>query len=89
MSTREQIKNEARWMLAHKGTVRSTGKEFNIPKSTIHKHMTDVLPTIDPILAVQIFNLLGINKAEKHIRGGAATSKKYAQIRAARAGVSA
>lgn len=89
MSKREQIKTEARWMLAHKGTVRSTGKEFNIPKSTIHKHMTKVLPLIDPILAIQVFDLLGINNAEKHIRGGAATSKKYAQIRAARVGASA
>ena len=51
-----------------------------ISKSTIHKDMTERLPKINPSIAEQTQNILELNKAERHIRGGKATKLKYKAI---------
>lgn len=58
-------------------TVRRTADEFGIAKSTVHKTVTERLPHVDATLAAEVRKVLEINLAERHIRGGEATRKKY------------
>lgn len=58
-------------------TVRQLAQCFGISKSTVHKDLTERLPEIDLILAKEVRQVLEDNKAERHIRGGAATRRKY------------
>lgn len=45
--------------------------------TTVHKDVTDRLLKIDPTLARTVKAVLDKNKAERHIRGGMATKRKY------------
>lgn len=67
----------AAYLIAEKGTVRAAAKQFGISKSTVHKDMTERLEEINPGLYAQVREILDVNKAERHIRGGMATRKKY------------
>ena len=65
------------YIIENKATVRSAAKHFGISKSTVHKDLTERLPQLKPALFKQVRELLDINKAERHIRGGLATKRKY------------
>lgn len=67
----------ANYIIAHKATVRQAAKKFGISKSTVHKDCQDRLPVINRSLAKEVRQVLDINKAERHIRGGMATKEKY------------
>ena len=68
----------ANYIIEHNATVRQTAKQFGISKSTVHKDITERLNKVNQHLAQQARKVLEINKAERHIRGGMATKKKYA-----------
>lgn len=70
----------AEYIIDNKDTVRGAAKKFGISKSTVHKDVTERLRKINPSLAEQIKLILDENKAERHIRGGEATRKKYMSI---------
>ena len=61
----------------NKATVRSTAKKFHVSKSTVHKDVSERLRYLDPQLYTEVKAVLEINKAQRHIRGGLATRKKY------------
>lgn len=65
------------YMIETGGTVRSAAKAFGISKSTVHKDLSEKLPSISPLLYRQIRELLDRNKSERHLRGGMATRAKY------------
>jgi len=65
------------YMLENGGTVRSAAARYGVSKSTVHKDLTRRLPEIDPALYRRVKMLLDRNKAERHLRGGAATRRKY------------
>ena len=44
---------------------------------TVHKDLTERLPRVNAGLYAQVRVLLDLNKAERHIRGGLATRRKY------------
>ena len=67
----------AQYIIEQNATVRTTAKKFGISKSTVHKDLTDRLEKINPQLASQARQVLEVNKAERHIRGGMATKEKY------------
>jgi len=67
----------AEYIIENKTTVRETAKKFGISKSTVHKDVTERLLKINPQLAEKTRIVLEENKAERHIRGGLATKKKY------------
>jgi len=69
----------ARYILQTSNTVRGTAEVFGISKSTVHKDVSERLPRISKELAEEVRNILDRNKAERHLRGGEATRKKYAQ----------
>lgn len=58
-------------------TVRSAAKRFGISKSTVHKDLSQRLPHINRSLYIQVRSVLDRNKAQRHIRGGIATQRKY------------
>ena len=58
-------------------TVRCAAKHFGISKSTVHKDLSQRLPKYNKTLYQQLRKILNLNKAERHIRGGQATRKKY------------
>lgn len=65
------------FIIENRATVRTAAKQFGISKSTVHKDLTERLPRLNPSLYRQVRQLLDINKAERHIRGGLATRRKY------------
>ena len=67
----------ANYIIENNATVRQTAKQFGISKSTVHKDVTDRLMQINPALAKEARKVLDINKSERHIRGGLATTEKY------------
>lgn len=68
-------------MIQTKATVRQTARLFNVSKSTVHKDVTERLPSINKQLASAVKGILDQNKAERHIRGGEATRRKYRSSR--------
>jgi putative DeoR family transcriptional regulator (stage III sporulation protein D) len=77
----DRICEEAAYIVEHKATVREAAKALCIGKSTIHKDVTDRLKTVNPGLYRSVREVLNINKAERHLRGGKATHDKYASRR--------
>lgn len=65
------------YMIETGATVRSAAKHFGISKSTVHKDLSQRLPRINKILYSKVRHVLDENKAQRHIRGGIATRKKY------------
>ena len=62
-------------------TVRQTAAVFGISKSTVHNDVTKRLSVINPLLCSKVKAVLEENKAERHIRGGLATRKKYIEMK--------
>lgn len=58
-------------------TVRSAAERFGISKSTVHKDLTERLRYANRGLYLQARAVLDQNKAERHLRGGEATRRKY------------
>ncbi len=48
--------------------------------AAIHKDISERLPQFNRALYLQVKEILDINKAQRHIRGGIATRKKYRGI---------
>ncbi len=65
------------YIIENKSTVRAAAAAFDISKSTVHKDLTERLPGINRALFHEVRALLDRNKAERHIRGGLATRRKY------------
>ena len=60
-----------------KTTVRGATKAFGVSRTTVHRDVTDRLPKINPMVALQVKEIMDKNKAERHIRGGIATKTKW------------
>ncbi len=65
------------YILENQATVRAAAKKFGISKSTVHKDLSERLPMFNRSLYLQVKAVLEENKAQRHIRGGIATRKKY------------
>ncbi|MEE0859789.1 MAG: sporulation transcriptional regulator SpoIIID [Acutalibacteraceae bacterium] len=65
------------YIIESKATVRSAAKKFGVSKSTVHKDVSERLKYVNPQLYTQVKAVLEVNKAQRHIRGGMATRKKY------------
>jgi len=65
------------FILENKATVRTAARKFGVSKSTVHKDLSERLPAFNRPLYLQVKEVLDENKAERHIRGGIATRRKY------------
>lgn len=77
----DRICEEAAYIVEHRATVRDAAKTLCIGKSTVHKDVTERLKPINPGLYRLVREVLNVNKAERHLRGGKATHDKYACLR--------
>jgi putative DeoR family transcriptional regulator (stage III sporulation protein D) len=68
------------YILETQATVRQAASTFQVSKSTVHKDMTERLSSLDRALAQKVRAVLEHNKAERHLRGGEATRKKYKEL---------
>jgi len=68
------------YILETQATVRQAALVFQVSKSTVHKDMTERLPSLNKQLAREIKAILEYNKAERHLRGGEATRRKYKDL---------
>ncbi|MCD8322580.1 MAG: sporulation transcriptional regulator SpoIIID [Oscillospiraceae bacterium] len=78
---REDIQERARqlalYIVENNATVRDAARHFSVSKSTVHKDLTERLRNVDHALYAQARAVLEQNKAERHLRGGEATRRKY------------
>lgn len=73
----ERAEELAEYVIETGATVRACAKHFGISKSTVHKDISNKLKYINYRLYTEVKQILEINKAERHIRGGEATKNKY------------
>ena len=59
----------AAYIIENRATVRAAAKKFGVSKSTVQQ--------FNRSLYLQVKEVLEVNKAQRHIRGGMATRKKY------------
>jgi len=64
----------AEYIVENRATVRAAAKEFGVSKSTVHMDVAQRLRRLNPQLYTEV---LEVNKAQRHIRGGLATREKY------------
>ena len=67
----------AEYIVATGCTVRACSAHFAISKSTVHKDVSERLRDFSPSLYEKTSAVLAKNKAERHLRGGMATKRKY------------
>ncbi len=67
----------AEYIVETKSTVHAAAGKFGISKSTVHKDLTERLERVNRGLYLEVKEVLERNKAERHIRGGIATRRKY------------
>ena len=73
----ERCEALARYIVLYGATVRTAAKKFGISKSTVHKEITERLKRVNRGLYLEVRDVLEKNKAERHIRGGEATKRRY------------
>ena len=73
----ERAERLAQYIIENRTTVRAAAQKFGISKSTVHKDISERLPQFNRALYLQVKEVLDVNKAQRHIRGGMATKKKY------------
>ncbi len=76
----KRVLDICQFILETNATVRFAAQKFNVSKSTVHKDMTERLPSLNKELAREVKVVLERNKAERHLRGGEATRKKYKKM---------
>ena len=79
----KRVMELAEYVLETGATVRAAADRFGVSKSTVHKDLSQRLERSDRLLWLRVRAVLEQNKAERHLRGGAATRRKY-QIQNAR-----
>lgn len=78
---RERVLELSQYIIDSGATVRQTAGQFGVSKSTVHKDITERLPLLSEGTAQRVRSVLDNNKAERHLRGGEATKKKYHSLR--------
>ena len=73
----DRARRLALYIIEKQSTVRGAARKFGISKSTVHKDLAERLPQFDRSLYLQAKAVLEENKAQRHIRGGIATRRKY------------
>lgn len=77
---RKRVLDISQYIVETKATVRQAAMMFGVSKSTVHKDVTERLPRVNKELSKRVKRVLDKNKAERHLRGGEATRKKYQRV---------
>lgn len=62
-------------------TVRQTARLLGVSKSTVHKDMETRLRMLSPALHQEVMRVFSVNKAQRHLRGGEATKRRYERMK--------
>ncbi|MGE5529988.1 MAG: sporulation transcriptional regulator SpoIIID [Patescibacteria group bacterium] len=73
----KRVMDLSTYIIDRRATVRQAARKFGVSKSTVHKDVTERLYSINRGLSREVKRILDTNKAERHLRGGEATRKKY------------
>ena len=77
---KERAVELAEFIVETRGTVRTAAKQFGVSKSTVHMDVAQRLRRMNPGLYNEVREVLDINKAQRHLRGGIATKEKYQSL---------
>ncbi len=77
---RDRVLELSNYIIESGATVRQTAERFGVSKSTVHKDVTERLPQLNRAVADRVRRVLDNNKAERHLRGGEATRRKYREV---------
>ena len=72
----------ALYIIENRATVRAAARQFGISKSTVHKDLSERLPSFNRPLYLQVKGGRGENKPDPPIGGGMATGRKSKGIKA-------
>lgn len=67
----------AEYIIENRTTVRAAAAHFGISKSTVHMDVSQRLKEFNRPMYLRVKEILEVNKAERHLRGGLATRRKY------------
>ena len=73
----ERVRKIAEYIIDTGATVRDAAEVFKISKSTVHKDMSQRLVNVNSALYSLVRTVSDENKAQRHLRGGMATKRKY------------
>ena len=76
-----RVLKAAEYIASNGATVRQAARVLGVSKSTVHKDMELRLPQLSGALAREVNAVFARNKAERHLRGGEATRKRYANLK--------
>lgn len=76
-----RVLKAAEYIVSHGATVRQAARVLGVSKSTVHKDMELRLPRLSGALSREVAAVFARNKAERHLRGGEATRRRYARLR--------
>ena len=77
----ERTISEANYIVEKQTTIRATARAYNVSKSTVYVDVTKRLRCISLPLYTKVKGVLQKNKDERAGRGGAATKKKYLNMK--------
>ena len=77
----ERVISEANYIVEKQTTIRATARAYNVSKSTVYVDVTKRLRCISLPLYTKVKGVLQKNKDERAGRGGAATKKKYLNMK--------
>ena len=77
----ERTISEANYIVEKQTTIRATARAYNVSKSTVHMDITKRLECISLPLYAEVKEVLQKNKDERAERGGAATQRKYLEMK--------
>lgn len=80
-SRQERVLVLGRYIAENGSTVRAAAARYGVSKSTVHKDVQTRLRALDPTLYRKAQQVLALNKAQRHLRGGEATRRKYLERR--------
>lgn len=72
-----RIKEETKYILDTKKTIREVAKKFKVSKSTVHKDLHERLKNINNKIYNEVKELMKKHTEIRHINGGEATKNKY------------
>lgn len=75
----DRVIREAVYIIENNATLRACAAAFGVGKSTVHTDVTKKLKYADSALYDEVKNVLDVNLAERHLRGGISTKRLYEQ----------
>ena len=73
----ERVIEIADYLLKNGCTIREVANVYCVSKSTAHKDLSERLPLLDKEKYTEVSKALDGNWAERYLRGGEATKRKY------------